>query len=46
MAIQKKKMLNQEISKHFGIGRSTLLGWLAKYKNKVAVQDVNLIEKL
>ena len=44
IVMQEKGMLNQEIADHFGIGRSTLLRWLAKYKKKIAL-DIDLARK-
>lgn len=44
--MQEKGMLNQDIAEHFGIGRSTLLRWLSKYKKKLNTQNNDLITKV
>jgi len=44
LTMQEKGMLNQEIAEHFGIGRSTLLRWLAKYKKKIEIQDMKITD--
>ena len=35
LQMQKDGMLNQEIADYFNIARSTLLRWIAKYKEKI-----------
>jgi len=40
LQMQSEGMFNQEIADHFGIGRSTLLRWMAEHKKKKITQNM------
>lgn len=40
LQMQSEGMFNREIANYFGIGRSTLLRWMAEYKKKKITQNM------